>query len=99
MAATQEQLVKEIEGLKKFQSIKYSLLFTFLFLILGFAVEGLFTMLLDKTPFAVYLNSYRWKKLVWMGAWWLGFEMLLRWFRQKAIHKKEAELQKIHVSV
>jgi hypothetical protein len=99
MAATQEQLIKEIEGLKKFLPIKYYLLFTLLFLVGGFAVEGLFTMLLDKNSFAVYLYSYDWKHLVWMGAWWFGIGMLERRYRQQVIRKKEAELQNLQALI
>jgi hypothetical protein len=99
MAATQEQLMKEIEGLKKFQSIKYCLLFVLFILIFGFVFEGLVAMLLDKTSFAIYLNSYRWQKLVWMSTWWAGFLMLGRRYQQKVIRKKEAALQKFQVSI
>ena len=99
MAASQEPLRKEIEGLKKFQPIQYYFLFAFLLLAGSIVVEGLFTMLIDKTPFIVYLKSYTWKKMVWTGAWWLGIVMLTRWYKQKAIRKKEAESQKIQASI
>lgn len=99
MAATPEQLQKEIEGLKKFLSIRYYLLFILFILVFSFAFEGLIGMVLDKISFAAYLENYRWTKLVWMGAWWLGLLMLERRYKQKVIRKKEAALQNMQASI
>ena len=99
MAATQEQLRKEIEQLKRFISVKYFLLFTGFVLVFGFVMEGLIAMLLDKISFAAFLESYRWNKLIWIGAWWLGLLMLQRRYRQKVIRKKEAALQNMQASI
>ena len=99
MAATQEQLRKEIAGLKKFLSIRYYVLFTLFILIFGFVFEGWIAMVLDKISFTAFVDRYRWTRLVWTTAWWTGLLMLERWYRQKVIRKKEAVLQNMQASI
>ena len=99
MAATQEQLRKEIDALKKFLSIKSYFLFLLFILVFSFVCEGLIVLLLDKISFAAFLKNYRWTKLMWTAASWLGLLMLERLYRQKVIRKKEAALQNMQASI
>ena len=93
-----EKIERDIAALKKQQHIRYALFFMLFFLAIGFISDLITSVFLDKHLLMDFLKTYRWGKLLWMGAILFGIGLLIRRWSQKELRKKQAELMRLHNS-
>lgn len=89
------KLEREVASLKNRQRIGYMVAFTLLFIAIGFSLDVLIYVWLDNVPLMGFLKSYDWGKLLRLGVIWLMFELAGKLFRQKSLHRKQAELLRL----